>query len=246
MNERFPIQGIREAVRCSAHVFARSENFWLALFKILRKFIQLLTEIFGPSSRNLSEFWVNTYGQNVRMKTTRGVRWFSLFWNCDIAIRNWDKVMETLNDHRNRGSCKELLELIGKHEETMIPDLVSTALTGRSLGPRGYWPKLTQEQTKREFLDKIKELTSFESEVRNSENILETYSKFFSETENQELAGIYDRVINKNKFVLNHKKNFTSIVNYVIKALKPNTYSNLDSKIGEIGAYYRFKHKFKF
>ena len=259
LNRSFPIQGTREPVKCSAHVFARSEHFWMALFKVLRKFIELVTQVFGPSSRNLSDVWVNTYGNDVKMKTTRGVRWFSpgfeivlkiescfvrsctknhdfeswysLFYNCDIAIRNWDKLIKMLNDHRSRSTCQELLELINEHEKSLLEDLLSTALTGRCLSD-GFWKDLTRHQKKREFLEQIKKLTSFKCKVEDSENILETYSRFFRSSENDQLSNIYGRVGNKNVFVRHHKKNFISIVNYLIKSMKPNDYANLESSIG--------------
>ena len=238
LNDRYPIIGTREPIRCTAHIFARSESFWMNLDtdkKNLKRFAELLTQIFGPSSRNLSDAWIGTYGNQVSMRGICGVRWFSLFFNCDIAIRNWDNMMEMLNKNRSNSQCGELLDIINKNQQCLIAELLSTSLTGRSLGPvRGFWDELTARQTKRSFLDKVSKLTTFSNEVKNSKFLLESFKRFYDPEEFQQLEKIYNIISAKDKLIKQHKKNFAAITDYILKEIRPKNFSNLDAFIGKI------------
>ena len=158
----------------------------------------------------------------------------SLFFNCDVAIRNWSKVNRMLNQNHANSSCKELIEIIHKNPE-LVEYLISTSLTGRCLGPKkGFWKSLTDRQSKRSFLNGITKLTNFGNHVKNSTELLTPFQQFYEPDEFEQLQEIYESVRNKTDLLEEHKKNFVSIINYLIMTMKPNDYSNLESIIGKI------------
>ena len=131
--------------------------------------------------------------------------------------------------------CRELNDLIENNEESLKSDLISTSMTGRCLGPKkGYWEDITKRQSKKAFLNEITKLTSFANQVKCTKTILQPFEKFYNEDEFLELNEMYTTVIDKEKLMSRHKKNFTSIINYLVTTMKPNDYSNLDEIIGKL------------
>ena len=141
LDRRYPLMsGLpREAIRCGGHVFANSEVCFLSDNSKLRDTAELITQIFGRSSTNLSEIWVNRVGE--RIKPIKGIRWHSRFHNMDVAIRNLNSLKSILEEFRTFKGAKTLLENL--EDDKLIQDLISASLAGTFLGAK--WPQVTKK-----------------------------------------------------------------------------------------------------
>ena len=207
---------------------ARSESFHLSGNADLKRFSDLVTQIFGNGPNNLSGPWVQRNGQSAQMKAVRGVRWNHLFNNCDVAIRHADQLKLFLDDfNRSNEKCKELRNLMSKNHRTLIPDLISTSLIGRAV--MSFWESLTKRQTKRSFLKEITNVIKFNCNVQTSETLLEYFKQFYDDSEIEQLEDVIKDVNDQHRLLIDTKKSFEALINYITKSMKPNHFSNLDS-----------------
>ena len=120
------------------------------------------------------------------------------------------------------------MDLMFKHFTILIPDLISTSLIGRAV--MSFWESVTERQTKRSFLNEITNLINFNCNVQTSENLFECFKEFYNESEIKQLETIIKKVNDQHRLLIDTKKSFEALVNYITKSMKPpNIFSNLDS-----------------
>ena len=107
-----------------AHVFARGEVFWFGLLDKLKNCAEILTQLFAPSPTNLSSIWSDR--TKLAMKSTRGVRWHSLYFNVNAALLHFSTLKEIMNEFRSRKGVKTLTDYLNDKE--LVGYLVWTSL----------------------------------------------------------------------------------------------------------------------
>lgn len=229
LDRKYPLpDSLREAVRCAGHVLQNGEVFWFSKNQNLKTCAELITQIFGTSSTNLSEIWMQRVKS--RIKPIKGIRWHSLFFNVDVGVRNLNSMKLILEEFQSHRGSKTLLDLLS--DKKLIGDLISTSLVGTYL--EKHWSNLTKKQLKSDFIKELSSVKSFAEQIRSSDSVIELYEPFYDSRDFDQIRTVLVGVQDVKSFNNNHKRNFESVINYIVGNLKPNPESNLDKMIGKI------------
>jgi len=90
----------------------------------LKHFAEILTQLFAPSPTNLSSIWSDK--TKMSMKSTRGVRWHSYYFNVNAALLHFSTLKEILDEFRTRKGVKTLRDYLDDQE--LVGYLVWTSL----------------------------------------------------------------------------------------------------------------------
>ena len=211
-------------------MFARAEAFWFALFKLLQEFAEQFTQLFSPSSKNLSSIWEHRVG--VKIRKTRGVRWHSLFWNVNVAILNLSELRTIVEEFQTKKEAKKIQSLLSEND--LIENMISTSLSGQFLQYK--WEDLTRKQTKADLLNQLAELKSFCAEVNETEDFISLYKPCYEkESSFSKINELVNSVSNLSTFRTKHIRNFEKMIDYVVKNIQPDSSeTNLEKSIGNL------------
>ena len=211
-------------------MFARAEAFWFALFKMLEEFANLFTQLFSPSSKNLSSIWQHRVGAKIRK--TRGVRWHSLFWNVNVAILHLSELKAIVGEFHTKKEAKKIQSLLT--EDDLIESMISTSLSGQFLQHK--WEDLTRKQTKADLLNQLAELKSFCAELIETEDFVSLYEPCYQkESSFNKINELVNSVSNLSTFKTKHIRNFEKMIDYVVKNIQPDSSeTNLEKNIGKL------------
>ena len=115
----------------------------------------------------------------------------------------------------------------------MIESMISTSLAGQFLQFK--WEDLTRRQTKADLLNQLAELKSFCTELNETDDFVALYKPCYEqESSFRKIKDLVDSVSNVSTFRVKHTRNFTKMIDYVVKNIQPDSSdSNLEKTIGK-------------